>query len=157
MTLPTRLRRRWRRGAAILAASGLIAAGSNAQAADGHIELETTNIAAGVGLTWGDGVLVHEGRRYAFHVSGLSVAEIGFARSSAEGPVYHLENPEDLAGRYVVAEASASLGGGMGALMLTNQRGVAILLHSVEQGVRLTLANKGVEIELSELPSVAAR
>ena len=41
-----------------------------------HVHLQTTSIAAGVGVSWGDGTLSFEGERYPFSVKGLSVGDI---------------------------------------------------------------------------------
>jgi hypothetical protein len=44
---------------------------------EGRVALESTSIAAGVGVDWGDGTLRFDGQDYKFSVSGLSLGDWG--------------------------------------------------------------------------------
>ena len=114
----------------------------------GKIRIESTSVALGIGVTWGDGVLTYEGKEYHFSVSGLSVVDLGIASVTAEGEVYNLDKIEDFEGNYVAGEAGAVVGGGASIAEMKNQHGVVIKLDSTQTGAKLTLAAEGVNIDL---------
>ena len=114
----------------------------------GKVNIESRSVALGVGVSWGDGKLVYEGKEYPFSVNGLSVADLGISKVSATGQVYHLKSVSDFSGNYVAAEAGAVIGGGGGAIALRNQKGVVMQLTGTGTGVQLTLAGKGVDVKL---------
>ena len=58
----------------------------------GEITLEATQVAAGVGYSWGDGVMKFQGKEYPFKVQGLNVAAVGVLKINAVGDVYNLKN-----------------------------------------------------------------
>jgi hypothetical protein len=130
----------------------LVGGGSQAVAQsarpEGRVALESTSIAAGVGVDWGDGTLRFDGQDYKFSVSGLSVGDWGISKVNAVGNVYHLARPADLAGTYVAGEAGFAVAGGIDALVLRNQHGVVITLSAVQEGARLTLGPAGMTITL---------
>ena len=107
-------------------------------------------VAAGVGYTWGSGVLHFDGRSYPFKVSGLSVNDVGVDHIEGVGEVYNLRKAEDLSGNYVAAGAGATLAGGGLVAALENQNGVIIHFHSTTQGLRLNLSVNGVFVRLAE-------
>jgi hypothetical protein len=51
-------------------------------------------------------------------------------------------------GNYVAAEASITLGGGVGGVALRNSNGVIMHLTSVSQGARLQLGSSGINVKL---------
>ena len=112
------------------------------------VELRSAAIAAGIGMQWGRGVLNFEGRDHAFRLRGLSAGDVGLARTSAVGGVENLERVEDFPGRYVAVEAGATVGLGVSAVRMRNERGVVITLRSRQEGGRLTLGAKGLLITL---------
>src|SRR5262245_48685124 len=77
------------------------------------VAIESTSIAAGVGVSWGNGVLEFQGKKYSFSVDGLSLIDLGITKASEVGDVYNLTNPSQLAGTYVAAEIGFALAGGM--------------------------------------------
>jgi len=50
---------------------------SFAQAPYAIVELSGGSVAAGVGLSWGSGTLIFQGKRYPLRVSGISLASVG--------------------------------------------------------------------------------
>jgi len=60
-------------------------------ATTGKITLESKSIAVGVGVSWGDGVLEYQGKKYPFSVSGLSVVDLGISKATARGDVANLK------------------------------------------------------------------
>ena len=114
----------------------------------GKVWMESMSIAAGVGVSWGDGKLTFKGKDYRFKVDGLSVAAVGISKISAVGDVYSLNNPADLAGTYVAVGGGIALAGGVAGLTMKNQKGVLINLRSVQQGVELNLGPQGFVISM---------
>jgi hypothetical protein len=131
----------------------VMALASNAVAAEkatpsGKIAIESRSIAAGIGITWGDGKLSFKGKDYPFSIDGLTLVDFGISKASAAGEVYNLTDPAKLAGTYVAAEAGIVLAGGVGGMVLRNQDGVIIHLHSVSRGAKLQLGTSGLTIKM---------
>jgi len=114
----------------------------------GEITIEAKQLAAGVGYSWGDGVMKFQGKDYHFTVKGLNVAAIGFSKINAVGDVYNLKTAADLAGKYVAVSAGLSLAKGVAGLSMRNNKGVVINLRSAQQGVQLNLGVDGFEIKM---------
>jgi len=114
----------------------------------GKVSIESTSIAAGIGVSWGDGKLNFKGKDYPFSVEGLSLVDWGISKVSATGDVYNLTDAAKVAGTYVAAEAGLTLAGGMGGMVLRNQNGVVMHLRSVSQGAQLQLGTSGLIIKL---------
>jgi hypothetical protein len=112
------------------------------------LEMEYTSVAAGLGFGWGEGILTFEARPYPFSMRGLGLIDLGVTRATASGRVENLDDPADLEGLYVAAEAGAAAGVGGAALILRNGNGVVIRLRSELRGVRLTLGAEGIRIAL---------
>jgi len=114
----------------------------------GKVTIESRSIAAGVGVTWGDGNLNFKGKVYPFSIDGLSLVDWGIAKVSATGDVYNLTDPAKFAGTYVAAEAGLTLAGGMGGMVLRNENGVVLHIRSTSRGARLTLDTSGLRITM---------
>ena len=114
----------------------------------GKVSLATTSIAAGVGVSWGDGTLTFKGKTYPFSIDGLSLVNWGISKAQANGDVYNLTDPAKLAGTYVAAEAGLTLAGGLGGMVLRNSDGVILHLRSVSQGAQLQLGPSGLKITM---------
>ena len=106
---------------------------------------------AGGGVVRGKGTLtLANGKQYHFKVSGLDVVAVGFKQATGVGHVYHLQKVKDFEGTYVAATASGTVGGGMGATALRNEKGVVINLTGVGQGVDFRLAVSGMTVKLTK-------
>jgi len=114
----------------------------------GKVTLQSTSIAAGIGVTWGDGHLTFKGKDYPFSVDGLSLVDWGISKAQANGDVYNLTDVSKFGGTYVAAEAGLTLAGGMGGMVLRNSDGVVLHLRSVSQGARLQLGTSGLIIKM---------
>lgn len=119
-------------------------------APSGKITVSSTSIAAGIGVSWGEGVLKVKGKTYQFSVDGLSLIDLGITKANAVGDVYNLTDVSKFPGTYVAAEAGFALAGGMGGMVLRNQNGVVIHMRSVSQGAKLQLGPGGLSIKLKE-------
>jgi hypothetical protein len=131
----------------------LLATVAGAQQKDtpvGKVSIESKTIAAGVGVSWGDGKLTYQGKDYPFSISGLSVADVGIAKVSATGDVYNLKTLSEFSGNYVAGQAGMAVGGGAGGVAMQNQNGVVIQLTATGTGVKFTLGPKGVDVKLKQ-------
>src|SRR5262245_49668705 len=82
----------------------------------GTVQMESTSVAAGIGVSWGDGTLMFDGKPHPFTLSGLSVVDLGISKVAAKGNVFNLKKLADFSGTYAAAEAAATLGEGAGGL-----------------------------------------
>ncbi len=114
----------------------------------GTVSIDLTSVAAGVGTSWGSGVLRYQGNTYRFRVTGLTVGDVGISTVSAVGNVYNLHRSSDLAGNYAAVGAGIAVAGGVSGVTMQNQKGVQIQLYSVVQGVQLTIGPQGFNIEM---------
>lgn len=137
----------------LIGALAWLVTGTVAGAADdttAKVTIEATSVGLGLGVTWGDGILEYRGKQYRFSVKGFSVGDVGVARASAKGEVYNLQNVEDFTGRFVAATTGATLGGGVGASAMMNQKNVRMVLTSTMQGINISLAQAGIAVNLDE-------
>ena len=149
---------------ALLACAGLLhfavaAAGQPAtpqlRRPDGTIQLATTSIAMGVGVTWGAGTLTLAGTDHRFTVDGLTLTDLGIGNATVKGNVYNLSRPEDFAGKYKVVEPDFALGGAgppwsnaYRGLVLGNDKGVVIQAWIAREGPLLRLVDNAVDVKL---------
>ena len=114
----------------------------------GKVSIESRSIAAGIGVTWGDGKLSFKGKDYPFSIDGLSLVDWGISKASATGDVYNLNDIAQFGGNYVAAEAGFTLAGGVGGMVLRNQNGVIMHIRSTSRGARLQLGTSGLVIRM---------
>jgi hypothetical protein len=114
----------------------------------GSVSIDMTSVAAGVGASWGSGVLRFQGQRYPFRIDGLSVGNVGIASINAVGNVYNMTNASQFAGNYAAVGAGVALAGGAAGLKMQNQNGVIINLYAVQQGVQLNIGPQGFTITM---------
>jgi hypothetical protein len=118
--------------------------------ADATITFSGGSIAAGVGYTWGNGVLHYNGQNYPFTVGGLSVVDVGASQIEGSGEVYNLRDLKSFSGNYVAAGVGATLAGGGSVAALENQNGVIVHFHSATQGLKLNLSANGISVSLTQ-------
>ena len=82
-----------------------------AQTPDATVKITGKSIAAGVGFSWGSGVLTYQGKEYPFSISGLSAGDIGFNVAELSGEVMNLRNLADFNGNYTSFGAGLRLPG----------------------------------------------
>jgi hypothetical protein len=124
-----------------------------AAAADstGTVTIQTTSVAAGVGVQWGEGTLTYKGKKHSFSLQGLDLVGVGYAQVTARGTVSNITKLSDFEGVYVAAEAAASAGSGPATITMKNPNGVTITINAVQEGVQLKLAAGGVNVDLKEM------
>jgi hypothetical protein len=74
----------------------------------GKVTIESTTVALGIGVAWGDGTLVYRGKEYKFNLDGLSVGDLGVSKVQAKGTVANLKTVEDFEGKYAAASAAGA-------------------------------------------------
>ena len=116
--------------------------------ASGLITISARGVAAGVGYTWGDGVLRYGGHKYPFSINGLSVLDAGFSRVRGRGRVFNLHRLQDFSGTYVAATGEATFGKGSAGQVMRNGAGVEIRMDQVTEGARLQGSADGVRLAL---------
>jgi hypothetical protein len=124
-----------------------------AQVPDGTVKITSRMVAPGIGLSWGEGVLIYKGRDYpfTFKASGLfRDVDTNIAATELSGQVFNLKNPEDFTGNYQKAETDASGSGGGTRATMKNQNGVVVNLMSTIEGRKFSLAREGMDIELKK-------
>ena len=117
---------------------------------DATLKLSEGQVALGIGWSWGKGVLSYKGKEYPFKVQGVSVGDVGVVDVNAEGKVYDLKKLEDFSGTYASAAAQATLGRGVGATAMKNEKNVVIELFPKTTGANLKLAGEGVKFTLEK-------
>ncbi len=110
---------------------------------DATVELTGGSVAAGVGVSWGSGVLAFNGKVYKFKIDGLSVGSVGIQNVTARGKVYNLKNVADFSGNFAAMAVGMTVGGGAGSKTMKNERGVILDLISTNQGVELYTGASG--------------
>ena len=133
--------------ASLLVATSMAPAQSDAK---GKVTLESTSVALGVGVSWGDGILEYRGKKYPFTLKGLTVVDLGVSKITARGEVVNLKKLGDFEGNYVLAAAGGAVGGGAGVAALKNQNGVEMALIATAKGIEFSLGQGGVEIKLKK-------
>jgi hypothetical protein len=136
----------------ILVSSVLSAA---AQAPDAILKVHTTSIAAGVGYSWGGGMLTFQGQEYPCRIDGLAVGEVGISSAEALGNVYHLTDLADFSGTYTAVGTGGALGGGGSIATMRNQHGVVIDLSGTSQGANIMIGVQGVKITVEGAPTAS--
>jgi len=113
------------------------------------LTLTATSVAVGVGFSWSSGTLtLLDGSEHRFKVDGLDIVVVGIKQATGVGNVYNLKNLADFEGNYMKVAAGATVGGGMRATSMRNDKGVVINLTSVGQGISFTLAVSGMGVTL---------
>src|SRR5882672_11283250 len=138
--------------AALVLSSGLAWA---AEDTTGKVTIETISAGVGLGVTWGDGVLEYHGEKYPFTVTSFDVGDIGVAKVIAKGIVFNLKSVEDFSGIFAAVAASGTFGGGAGSGAMYNNK-VSMVWTGTNQGLNVTLAHSGVNVELTQEAKIQA-
>jgi hypothetical protein len=116
------------------------------QKPDATLTLSGGLVGAGIGYSWGHGILSYHGQEVAFCVHGVSLGEIGAANITAEGKVFNLKSLDDFAGDYLAISTGATIARGGSSALLKNKREVVIELSSKSVGVRLDFSATTLKI-----------
>ena len=136
--------------AMLLAVSTGRAAEEKENKPDATVKMTGKSLAAGVGYSWGSGVLTYQGKDYPFSVSGLSAGNIGASSATLSGSVYGLKSIDDFNGNYTAVGTGASVAGGGGVMRLRNQNGVVMNVAGTTKGLSFKLGVDGMKVELKK-------
>jgi hypothetical protein len=120
------------------------------QAPEGTVKMTGKSVAAGIGFSWGSGVLTYQGKEYPFTISGLSAGDIGFNVAELSGEVFNLKNLADFNGNYTSFGAGLTIAGGGSGATMKNQNGVVINVVGTTQGLTVKLGVDGMKVELKK-------
>jgi hypothetical protein len=123
-------------------------AGASSNHPDATLKFVERGVALGFGVSWGEGTLTFKGKHYPFKIQGLSINDIGISKVNATGKVFDLKNIEDFSGTYNAGGSEATMGEGVGAIMMKNEKGVSIQIIVLSEGARIKLSVGGVEMKL---------
>ena len=138
-------------GLAILGMMLLLAKAAHAaETPDATVRITGKAVSAGVGFSWGSGVLTYQGKDYPFSVSGLSAGNIGVASATLSGEVCNLKNIDDFNGNYASVGAGATVAGGGGGMTMKNQNGVVMNVAGTTKGLSFKLGVDGLKVELKK-------
>ena len=124
--------------------------GVMAQTPDGKVKMTGKTIAAGVGYSWGSGVLTFQGKDYPFTISGFSAGDFGFSVAELSGEVSNLKKLEDFNGNYTSFGAGITIAGGGSGATMKNQNGVVMNVVATTQGLTFKLGVDGLKVELTQ-------
>lgn len=102
-----------------------------------------------VGAAGGTGTLTCGNRSYPLEVGGIKAGLlIGVSKANLSGPVRKLRQVSDIAGTYAGGGAGITVGGGVNAVVVVNQKGVELVLSGTQVGLEGNLDLSGTVIRL---------
>ena len=115
----------------------------------GSIVIDETQVMWIVGGDIGGGTLQFQGKSYKFKTDGLKLGGFGIHKVKLDGDVYHLNNVDDFAGIYAVAEAGVTFGdASKGDFIMKNDKGVILHMKSGAKGIALDLGVEGMKVTM---------
>ena len=117
---------------------------------DATVKMTGKAVSAGVGYSWGSGVLTYQGKDYPFSLSGLTAVNVGVSSATLAGEVFNLKKIDDFNGNYTSAGAGATVAGGGGAMTMKNQNGVVMNVAGTTKGLSFKLGVDGMKVELKK-------
>ena len=127
---------------------GVAAADSHKKSPDATIVIDNWQVAAIAEVQLGEGKLNFQGKEHDIKFSGVGFGSVGIQKVELTGDVYNLKKLEDISGKYAEARADITVGLGVGAVAVENDKGVVIKLIAKSKGLALSVAAEGVTIEL---------
>jgi hypothetical protein len=120
-----------------------------AHADEGVIRIRVIKGGWFIGASGGSGVLTFHGRHYPLTIGGVSAGLVfGAAETWLSGRVRNIFRPSDVAGVYGAGGAGAAVGRGVGAIVLTNEKGAVLELSGGQTGLMVNADLSGMGISL---------
>jgi hypothetical protein len=120
-----------------------------ARAESGSIEFKVIKGGWFIGGQGGTGTLFFQGRAYPITIGGISAGLVfGGSETWFRGTVSHINRPSDVAGVYAAAGAGGAIGGGVQAIVLTNEKGAVLNLTGRQVGLQINADLSGLAIAL---------
>jgi hypothetical protein len=133
---------------ALCAVAG-VAATPSALADGGSISFRVVKAGFVIGGSAGSGTLNFHGRPYHVSIGGLSYGfTFGGSVINFHGSVSNIRGPGDVAGVYAAGGVGAAVGGGAGAIVLTNQKGAVLELAGSQVGLMANADLSGLAITM---------
>jgi hypothetical protein len=138
------------RGALVaLTAVAGTALSSASHAESGMVSLTIYKAGWVIGGSGGGGTLTFRGRTYGLSAGGLDYGFVfGGSKTMLRGRVSNIYQPSDVAGVYGAAGAGLAVGGGVRAIVLTNQKGAVLELSGQQIGLMANVDLSGLAITL---------
>jgi hypothetical protein len=122
---------------------------SLAHADDGWIRIRVVKGGWFIGASGGGGTLTFHGQRYPLAIGGLSAGLVfGAAETWLQGRVSNIYRPSDVAGVYGAGGAGLAVGRGVGAIVLTNEKGAVLELSGRQLGLMANADFSGLAVSL---------
>jgi hypothetical protein len=122
---------------------------TTARADEGFVSLTIYKAGWIIGGSGGGGALTFQGRRYPLSAGGLDYGLVfGGSKTVLRGRVSNIYRPSDVAGVYGAAGAGLAVGGGVRAIVLTNQKGAVLELSGQQVGLMANVDLSGLAITL---------
>jgi hypothetical protein len=122
---------------------------SLAHADEGWIRIRVVKGGWFIGASGGGGTLTFHGQRYPLAIGGLSAGLVfGAAETWLQGRVSNIYRPSDVAGVYGAGGAGLAVGRGVGAIVLTNEKGAVLELSGRQLGLMANADISGLAISL---------
>jgi len=122
---------------------------SAAYADSGTIQISVLKAGWFIGGSGGGGVLTFHGRRYPLAIGGLSAGLVfGASQTYFFGIVSNIHHPSDVAGIYGAAGAGVAVGPGVGAIVLSNEKGAVLSMNGRQFGLMANADLSGLAISL---------
>jgi hypothetical protein len=122
---------------------------SLAHADEGWIRIRVVKGGWFIGASGGGGTLTFHGQRYPLAIGGLSAGLVfGAAETWLQGRVSNIYRPSDVAGVYGAGGAGLAVGRGVGAIVLTNEKGAVLELSGRQLGLMANADFSGLAISL---------
>ena len=136
--------------AALVALVALFGAGLKSASADsGNITLTIFKGGWIIGGSAGGGTLTFRGRSYQLGIGGIDYGLVfGGSKTVLRGRVRNIERASDVAGVYAAAGAGIAVGGGVRAIVLTNQKGAVLELSGRQVGLMANADLSGLAITM---------
>ena len=129
----------------VLFAAGL----TKAQADSGTVTLTVYKGGWIIGGSAGGGTLTFRGRSYRLGVGGIDYGLLfGGSKTVLHGRVRNIQRASDVAGVYAAAGAGLAVGGGVRAIVLTNQNGAILELSGRQIGLMANADLSGLAITM---------
>jgi hypothetical protein len=122
---------------------------SLAHADEGWIRIRVVKGGWFIGASGGGGTLTFHGQRYPLAIGGLSAGLVfGAAETWLQGRVSNIYRPSDVAGVYGAGGAGLAVGRGVGAIVLTNEKGAVLELSGRQLGLMANADFSGLAVSL---------
>ena len=122
---------------------------SLAHADEGWVRIRVIKGGWFIGASGGGGTLTFHGQRYPLAIGGLSAGLVfGAAETWLQGRVSNIYRPSDVAGVYGAGGAGLAVGRGVGAIVLTYEKGAVLELSGRQLGLMANADFSGLAISL---------